>query len=995
MATYTSAGSGLWSAAATWVGGVKPPTADNHRIIIAAGHTVTYDEALGDYGDDTTGTVGGTTDGAIQVNGTLRFSRAVSTVLICRGTVKVPTGGWLDMGDFGSTIPGSVTAELRLNSSPVLAANKHILTTYGTGRFTAASGVARTRRTVLAAAVGVGATSIPVTDATNWAAGDTIVLAPTGAATTFSERTISGAPVDNGNGTWTVNITAALTIAHAAGGRVGNFSSNVVIRPASLANPCSVRLLADSAALTPNLFLFDHVQFRNLGSTTAWNGVGNPGVQGALSFQTGNNTDVNPIRGINNSAFLNVQAFGFVSFTARRCQPVLDGCVFLGNTMAYMADASFATVRNFTMFGGTRYANGAFGVGGIGWTFEDGDMLGATAAGFDGLQFGGTRLTRVNLHHGTSLLSMTLDSDVRLTDCRIGTSPVCDGGNPATADVRFDSGAITRYQMIGTTLARDLVIGARATGNPDITRQFVQVTNRGGDVTRHEYWDRFKTLIRDNAVQHRSASTHRMTLVEANGTATHDVTFFAAAGATIRVLGALRRDANYAGATLPSVTISGNGLAPVSYTMTGAAGAWEAFDLSITNTGPAASLTLRLSAVSTSVATPPVVEMSGVIDPPYVLSARHYGFLFDTSFGRTVDARSTLTEAAARALASLATLDDLFDALSVYAVDNQAAALPYSTAGTEIDLGALNVVVDPGASPVLAISGGTLTIAASALAAGAKFRSFRTTGNVGTAGGASIAALYTSAAGSSARLEVNNLTAATVYVRDSAGVQRDYQASVTGTYTLVIPPGATGTWRWVAKRPGFRHATGTFLPGNGGLTALSPSLPQKLNPDGSAMYLGTSSPLCSVSFSGTSAAFLNIGNGAVALQAAFDESEDALITAAGMAWLAGARDELSQFNSASGDFLFMTSGWRLRRAAPGDVNATLNAFAQSADGAPVDGTNGGVLFLTSDSATAIAAAVWGHMTRSLTGITPANVVQVTGATIEGTGTEADPWGPPG
>lgn len=42
---------------------------------------------------------------------------------------------------------------------------------------------------------------------------------------------------------------------------------------------------------------------------------------------------------------------------------------------------------------------------------------------------------------------------------------------------------------------------------------------------------------------------------------------------------------------------------------------------------------------------------------------------------------------------------------------------------------------------------------------------------------------------------------------------------------------------------------------------------------------------------------------------------------------------------------------------------------------------------------AIAAAVWAAVSRTLTGTTAANVTQVNGITVDGAGTEADPWGP--
>lgn len=42
---------------------------------------------------------------------------------------------------------------------------------------------------------------------------------------------------------------------------------------------------------------------------------------------------------------------------------------------------------------------------------------------------------------------------------------------------------------------------------------------------------------------------------------------------------------------------------------------------------------------------------------------------------------------------------------------------------------------------------------------------------------------------------------------------------------------------------------------------------------------------------------------------------------------------------------------------------------------------------------ALAAAVWAYLSRTLTGTVDANVVEVRGQDLEGTGTEGDPWGP--
>lgn len=279
----------------------------------------------------------------------------------------------------------------------------------------------------------------------------------------------------------------------------------------------------------------------------------------------------------------------------------------------------------------------------------------------------------------------------------------------------------------------------------------------------------------------------------------------------------------------------------------------------------------------------------------------------------------------------------------------------WSYDGSTINLGAWN----------LAVSGATLT------------GSVKTTGSISFVTTGTISGVYQSSAGTSGALSISGLSNATVYVQDAAGAFVDFSASVTGTYTRSIAPGGTGVWRWVAKRPGYEHSTGTFAPS--GLTSVTPPLLQKLNADGSAMYQGTTSPLVGVSFSGPTTAFIDIGNGVATLQSVFDESEDALCTQQGMAWIGSGKDDLAQFNSSAGDFLFMTGGWRLRRASPGDANATVQAFAQSTDGTPVDEVNGTVRYLSSDSPQAIAAAVWASLSRTLTEGAPPTAAEITGA----------------
>jgi hypothetical protein len=299
--------------------------------------------------------------------------------------------------------------------------------------------------------------------------------------------------------------------------------------------------------------------------------------------------------------------------------------------------------------------------------------------------------------------------------------------------------------------------------------------------------------------------------------------------------------------------------------------------------------------------------------------------------------------------------------------------------GSDLDFGSYDIVISNAVGVPLGKAGNTVTIKADALNGG----SLTTTGTI-TFGGTSTTGTtaLSGSNGKSGILTVSGLTSTAVYIKNNSGTQFDYSASVTGTYSVVIPFGSTGTWTAVTKRAGYRHAYFNFTASDGGAFNTTPSMPEKTNPDGSPMYTASSSAFVAVSFTGTTQANIDIADGVAELQPAFDETEPALMTNAGMIWLASGKSDVSQFNSAGGDYLFLSTGWRLRRASAGDSNATLNAFAQSADGIVVDDINGGVQFLTSDSPTAIAAAVWAYATRTLTvSAGGATLAEIEGSTV--------------
>jgi hypothetical protein len=108
------------------------------------------------------------------------------------------------------------------------------------------------------------------------------------------------------------------------------------------------------------------------------------------------------------------------------------------------------------------------------------------------------------------------------------------------------------------------------------------------------------------------------------------------------------------------------------------------------------------------------------------------------------DSAVTLSRSSAAALASVSTLDNFYDAAKFWNVQSANVNFPTASsqvataAGTTLDLGALNVVVNAMAVSAFAVNTGTntVTIKSTTLAVGTKFSLLKTTGTISFANGA-------------------------------------------------------------------------------------------------------------------------------------------------------------------------------------------------------------------------------------------------------------------
>ena len=883
---------------------------DGDKVTIAAAHVVTLDGTFVWGNDTTTGVV---------VSGGLKWSRTVPAQLTVKGTIEINNAaGVLDMGTAADPIT-AVTAVLKLNYSAAMAIGKYRLL-LSTGKVFM-QGVRRSRRTRIVGAAAAGALTFNVEDATGWTAGDQLFILPTSQRADnlgIEMRTISSVA---GN---TVELTSPLTYAKADGAFLGNLSSNLRVvehDPAFGSN-----LLFNQGAVNNVVITDALLDMTGGGTTTAFNsmfgvaGGNGPEDQVVLTRMAVRTTNSNSDGAINLASYpRRASATDCLVLNLGSAPAMLSqgGFSIVGGIFASVLGSGFKSGETSAPKAGNTIRDAVIYVGGlvtpnnnmmsgtwIGVTLMWGRSDRTTGAGYSapGIQYSNCDFAPFGMQSAPPFSPGLIS----LGDFTINTS-VFPNAAFSPPYGTFPGGAL--YNFFGTYYGS--------------TTQVVEGWKNEG------YLQSIDTLV------YRSLRSTSFTPRLTTDVLTRVVGATIPAGATRRLIGYVQRNAAYGAGNMPSVSINASFLAnPITSAVADAADVWQKVDLTVTNTTASLQqLTVTLAARGAATATSRAY-FSGIPDFPFVETSRHYGFQLDeTSLFVTPDPAVTLSEAAAAAVVGVA-------------VNHVAQTITVSAALTaqQVFCAAVLDLCQPanlGRAQHITSTGGA---------------DFTTTYSVLFTGAGAVAGSITAGNGKSAVLQLDGLSASAVLVVSNTGAVVDYQPSVTGTYTKALPLGSTGAWTWVVKRVGYEHARATFLPATGGAISTTPSTPQKLNADGTAMYTGTTSTLIDVSFAGGKA-YIDIGNGSASLQPTFNETEQALVTQAGMEWIASGKDDCSLFESPSGEYLFLTAGWRVRRRAASDSNATLRAFVIGSDGMPIDESNGPVQFLTSDNPTAIASAV--------------------------------------
>ena len=908
--------------------------------VLNCGHVVTL-SADHTWGNDTAG--------GFTVNGTIRWPDNASRTLTVRANYAVNASGTEDRGEPDRPIPQGVDAVLRPNDSATLGVGKYGIT-YAAGCRVRQFGAARTRYTTTTAAATVGATSVSVTAATGWQVGDEIVILPTATANNYNVFEVRTIAAGYTPGSLTVPISSGLTYAKTGGANVMNLTSNVVTREVNTSFGANTYAFQQSAAgrLLDKRLRHSLIQNSNAGfleSITFDSG----GEQGRVQQQafadcafsvSGNfrglklNGGVQALRfalfGRNNATrALNVQSARITDALVAASEPLNRENASTGSSI----------VRRAMFFGYTPFGAGHLGrsVGGL---VEDCDFYNASSESPRPGEF------------------QALGGIVRRL--RISPFSVVYANAP---DLR----PVTRYEQCDWRGAPDFV--------PTYGSFFGQrIENWSAiyatDTPRTEAWENegYYRSVSDVRRNGRTAMrlTNNLTLQGQVNPLRRAFQVNLPASSTRLILVNLRRSSS---GSMPVVTISGPGITTVTSSVPNTADTWHTASLSVIN--PTSELVQAEVAYTVAGAVGTNSWVDGTPDFPYIQTVRWYGYEFDESNPfRVLDPTITLSEAAAAAVTGVS-INHTTGAISVTAPVTAAQFYCFAM----LDL--VNNLDGSGnyRTRHITSSGGVVTTTYTVTLSGAGAISG---GQIVAANGATGLISITGLTGGSANAQI--------WVGNDAGVQQDFQPSVTGSYSYSIPFGATGVWKVVVNKPGYFPQIFNITPGQ--TTALNISLEPILNPDGTVLYTGASAPI-SATFVTAGDYDLHFGT-EVTIQQIFDSSQDAYSTAAGMAWLGAGNSELRVIKTNIGQFAFLPLRTRLFGTA---LPAAVAGFVTSEDDTVQDpATTFPIRFAQPPASGATAAELVAALIAADPPI-PVDLRRVRGIVVDGTGTESDPWGP--
>jgi hypothetical protein len=620
---------------------------------------VTVDQVYPGVGDDTTS--------GLTVSGTLKFSRLANSGLTVRGQIALAAGGRIDLGTEVDPISAAVAAHIEFNDSAVMGVNKYGMTTATTAAGFSAWGAAKTQKTLVTAVL--DSTNYTVLDASGWAVGDVVFLGPTTAAVATREvRKITAISFISG-AIANITLSAAATNTTVVGRRLFNVTRNVRIFGKTQQTYGTQFQIGTNSALLPDNFLeLGPCEF--VGAGGAATAASSHGVAIALAKTA-------QVKKVDGPVFHSVVSVSGSTVTGCSVPAAASSFCLLGVVGAPQMQATLSNVLacSSTGFCGIGFSNSAAAIFDrptvVGTTTPVRSSVSVSLPPFEptltNVDFCGMSELAGGFMFGLRITSGTVDAIGRLGFTGAAGSLSCPsmeltgisigqalGAVSVTDFYRSVAGQLAGITLTSCTMPADYAVdrALSAIDAPAVTSNALTLYSVNNDPTKQERYTYGGQQTRDNAVFKRGPSSIRFDCWYAANPLTYSRTIQVAAGQTINVRGATRYNAAYDTATPPKVTLSGLGITPQVFTdpATGA-DVWHDYSLSATNPNAyPGEFTLTYQGQSAANSTGAYCYFDGVPDSPWIDSARHYGYLYDTGVAyQTADPSITISEATALA----------------------------------------------------------------------------------------------------------------------------------------------------------------------------------------------------------------------------------------------------------------------------------------------------------------------------------------------------------
>ena len=638
MATITSAATGDWNSTATWVGSVVPVLGD--RAIIAAGHVVTVNGTYSAGDDTSTG---------IQVNGTLKASRLVSSKITVRGDLFIGTTGTLDYGTEADPIPSSVVAEIEINDSASKAHNKWGIRTDDLVSDWAGFRVWGASKTHLAAATATATSSddtLTLDDVTGWEVGDWCIFECTTTDTNTTNqfwRTISS--IAGNNVTFNANLANATHI----GRKVGNLSRNVKIYGKngnsyrshisvrhksnySITNsieigPCEIRLTGGSS----NAWQIGGLSIHFSSSATAIASVKN--IEGPV---------MHDLFSLSGSTPTSLAAGTAVLLTfSNQATPITISEMFISirnaqNAIALNSGAQTNFVNLYILKAQRAFQSG-FSQGAVNSSCRGGYFSGMNSIiEGSGIKMALYDVTVENIDKLSNGNTSAFGS-LSFTNCSIGdtlallsTTDQIIGYTGGFADITYDE----------CSLSTGLCTIDRASSNLDEVSPGWKwkFRNLDNDPYKNQIFYRWGEQRLDESVMLKGTTSIRSEVLYSGIPASIDIPIAATASEVIKLIFFLRFNTDYGTATPPVVTLSGLGITPIVENCPATADTWHKIEIDVTNPNIyPGTFNLNVSGESTHNANGAYFWIDGIVVTDFIYTTRHYGYLFDNRSKLTVN----------------------------------------------------------------------------------------------------------------------------------------------------------------------------------------------------------------------------------------------------------------------------------------------------------------------------------------------------------------------